>query len=150
MASLKFTMPDEFIKKLQELEKNAVDIIEDILKAGGKVGLSAVQANLGAVVGKVPNSRSTGELKSSLGVTSVKKDRKGVYNLRIGFNEPRRKQSEGKRKQSTRKVTNGMVANVLEYGKSGQRPRPFLISARLKSENEVKAAMQEELDKAVK
>ena len=145
MAFIKYTMSDDFMKQLENLEKNSMEIIEKMLNAGGEIGLDAVRSELAGVVGKVTNSRSTGELQASLGLTPAKKDRNGIYNVKIGFNEPRRRQPA-----SGKIMTNAEIANVLEYGKSGQRPRPFIINARLKSGKAIEAAMQAEFDKAAK
>jgi len=59
-------------------------------------------------------------------------DRSGNYNLRVGFAENRR---DGK--------TNAMLANILEYGKSNQPPRPFLKPAKTASKKTAVAKMQE-------
>jgi HK97 gp10 family phage protein len=153
-------MPDDFMKQLETLEKNTSVIIEGMLEAGGKIGLGNAQSALAGAVGHVPNSRSTGELQASLGLTAMRKDRNGVYNVKVGFNEPRRGQTAIKLRKGAKgrlaasrghyTATNAMIANVLEFGKHGQRPRPFMLPARLKSEKPVEAAMQAELDKAVK
>jgi HK97 gp10 family phage protein len=152
-------MPDDFMKQLETLEKNTPGIIEGMLEAGGKIGLGNAQSALAGAVGHVPNSRSTGELQASLGLTAMKKDRNGTYNVKVGFNEPRRGQTAIKLRVGAKgrlaargyyAATNAMIANVLEFGKHGQRPRPFMLPARLKSEKPIEAAMQAELDKAVK
>ena len=77
--------------------------------------------------------RSTGELISSLGVTPDDIDNNGIHNVKVGFNEPRRNQYEAKGARSYYEITNAMIANVLEYGKSGQDAKPFLKPAKNKS-----------------
>ena len=97
---------------------------EKALKAGAEIVEEAVASNLAAVIGSGTkyDSRSTGELQEALGVTPVKLNKNGEYNIKIGFDEPR---SDGK--------SNAMLANVIEFGKHGQPPKPFLKPAKNKS-----------------
>ena len=73
MAKVKITMPDEFISKLSALGSRTDEIFSEALKAGADVVLEKMKSRLEASVGKGTKyeSRSTGELKSSLGITSV-------------------------------------------------------------------------------
>jgi len=64
-------------------------------------------------------SRATGELVNALGLSPAKQDRKGNHNIKIGFTEPRK---DGE--------SNAKIANIIEHGKSGQPPRPFLKPAK--------------------
>ena len=52
------------------------------------------------------------ELKA-LGISSVRIDDKGNCNIKIGFSDEKRRWSNAK------------IANILEYGKHGQPPKPF-------------------------
>jgi HK97 gp10 family phage protein len=145
-----FEMDKEFVRKINSLGEKTGEISEKCLKAGGEIILKAVRRNLKAVVGK--SGRSTGELDNSLGITPVKKDKNGVYNLKIGFNEPRRKQSAIKVKRSYYTQTNAMIASVLEYGKSrrgNQPPRPFMKPALEQNENSARDVMQRVFDEEV-
>ena len=110
------------------------------LKAGGDVVLDKVRGNLEASIGSGTkyDSRSTGELVDSLGMTPVKIDRNGNSNVKIGFSEPR---SDGK--------SNAMLASVLEYGKSGQPPKPFMKPAQTQSRKECQRVMKEVLEREV-
>ena len=92
-----------------------------------------VKSNLQAVIGHGTKgeSRSTGELLSALGISSAKQDKDGNFNVKVGFSEPR---PDGK--------SNAMVAGVLEYGKHGQPPRPFLKPAKSQSKNAAIEAMK--------
>ena len=91
------------------------------LSQAGKSFWKKVRSNLQAVVGSgtKEKSRSTGELISSLGLSPAKVDRNGNFNVKIGFKEPRRSGE-----------SNAKIANIIEYGKSGQPPKPFLKPAR--------------------
>ena len=102
--------------------------------------LEKVRSNLSFVVrsGTKFDSRSTGELIDSLGMTPVKIDRNGNSNIKIGFSEPR---SDGK--------SNAMLATVLEYGKSGQPPKPFMKPAQTQSKKECQRVMKEVLEREV-
>jgi len=133
-------MPDDFLDKLSRLENHTDDIIPKVLEAGGEVALEAVRSNLQAVVGhdtKFP-SRSTGELQSALGLSPAKMDRNGNFNVKVGFAEPHR---DG--------ISNAMIANILEYGKHGQPPKPFLNPARAQSRKAVIDAMKRKMEDEV-
>jgi HK97 gp10 family phage protein len=148
MATMKAKLPDELVAKLTRLGNKTDEVCEKALKAGAEIVERAVASNLSAVIGKDTKvaSRGTGELKSSLGVTPVSLDDKGEYNIKIGFNEPRRVQTAAKGKRSYKVATNAMIANVLEYGKHGQPPKPFLKQAKNKSEKAATAKMAEVLE----
>ncbi len=87
-----------------------------VLEAGGEIVLAKAQSNLSSVVGNGTKyeSRSTGELESALGLSSVKMDKNGNHNIKVGFAEPR---GDG--------VSNAKLANIIEYGKHGQPAKPF-------------------------
>lgn len=116
MAKVEVKMPEDFLLRLSRLGDRTDEIIPKVLEAGSEVVVSKVRSNLQAVIGRDTKepSRSTGELVSSLGVSPAKLDRNGNYNVKIGFAEPR---SDG--------GSNARIANVLEYGKSGQPAKPF-------------------------
>lgn len=141
MAKVDMKMPEDFLLKLSRLGDQTDTIIPKVLEAGGKVVEEKVKSNLQAVIGHgtKEESRSTGELISALGVSSARQDKDGNFNVKVGFSEPR---PDGK--------SNAMIAGVLEYGKSGQPPKPFLKPARSQSKNAcieaMKAKFQEEVD----
>ena len=142
MAKADFKLPDEFLTKLSRLGKDTDSVAEKVLEAGGEVVLAKVKSNLSSEIGSGTkyDSRSTGELEQSLGLSPVKLNREGNHDIKIGFSEPR---SDGK--------SNAKLANILEYGKSGQPPKPFLQPARTASKKECKRVMEqvlkEELEK---
>ena len=98
-----------------------------MLEAGGELVLEKTKSNLSSVIGSGTkyDSRSTGELESSLGLTGVKMDRNGNFNIKVGFSEPR---SDG--------GSNAQLANIIEYGKSGQPAKPFLKPAKSASKKQ--------------
>lgn len=142
MAKAQMMMPEDFLTRLSQLGDQQDDISEKVLEAGGEVVLSEVQSRLSSVVGKNTqyDSRSTGELERSLGLSSVKLDRNGNHNIKVGFSEPRQ---DGK--------SNAMLANILEYGKHGQPAKPFLKPAKSASKaacvEAMKRTFEEEVDK---
>ena len=140
MAKVQVKMPEDFLLKLSRLGDKTDEIIPKVLEAGGEVVVEKVRANLCSVVGRdtTVGSRSTGELVSALGVSPAKIDREGNYNVKVGFAEPR---SDGR--------SNAMIANVLEYGKSGQPAKPFLKPARTASRAPCIAAMKQRFEQEV-
>ena len=141
MAKATMKMPDDFLMKLSKLGDKTDEIVSSVLEAGGEVVLDKVKSNLKGVIGNETKekSRSTGELVSSLGLSPTKLDKNGNFNIKVGFNEPR---SDG--------YVNAKIANILEYGKSGQPPKPFLKPAKSASRNACIETMKSELDKEIK
>lgn len=140
MAKIELKMPEDFLLKVSQLAEKTDEILPEVLEAGGEVVLQKVKQNLSAVVGDEvkQKSRSTGELEKALGISPVKKDHLGDYNLKIGFSEPR---SDGE--------SNAKIANIIEYGKSGQPPKPFLKPAKSKSRKACIEAMKAKLESEV-
>lgn len=105
MAKAQMMMPEEFLRKLSTLGSKTDEISEKVLEAGGEVVLAKVRSNLSAVIGSGTtfDSRSTGELERSLGLSPVKVDKNGNHDIKIGFAEPR---SDGD--------SNAKIANILE------------------------------------
>lgn len=140
MAKVAYKMPEEFLLKVSHLGEKTDEILPRVLKEGGEVVEEKVKRNLESIIGSgtKEESRSTGELISSLGVSTAKQDRNGNFNVKVGFSEPRK---DGK--------NNAMVAGVLEYGKSGQPPKPFLKPAKSASKTACMRAMILALEKEV-
>ena len=141
MAKVDVKMPEEFLLKLSKLGANTDAVAEKVLKAGGEVVLKRTQANLSAVIGSglKYDARSTGELEASLGLSPAKTDRDGNHNIKLGFSELR---SDG--------GSNAMLANLIEYGKHGQPPKPFLKPAKSASRAECVRVMSETLEEEIK
>ena len=140
MAKAAFKMPEEFLLKLSRLGEKTDEIIPKVLEAGGEVVEAKVKSTLQAVIGSgtKEGSRSTGQLLSALGVSSARQDKDGNFNVKVGFSEPR---PDGK--------SNAMIAGVLEYGKSGQSPKPFLKPAKSASKSACVDAMIAAFEKEV-
>ena len=140
MAKAETKMPEEFLLKLSRLGDKTDEIIPKVLEAGGEIVEAKVKSNLQSVIGSgtKEESRSTGELISALGVSSARQDKDGNFNVKVGFSEPR---TDGK--------SNAMIAGVLEYGKSGQSPKPFLKPAKSASKKACVEAMVSAFEKEV-
>ena len=142
MAKVDFKMPEDFLLKLSRLGERTDEIVTKVLESGGEVVASKVRFNLSAVIrrGTKEKNRSTGELLRSLGVSPAKQDKDGNFNVKVGFSEPR---SDG--------GSNAKIANILEYGKSGQSPKPFLKPAKSASKSKcidmMKKRFEEEVEK---
>ena len=140
MARSSYKMPEDFLLKVSTLAEKTYEIIPKVLKEGGEVVKAKVKSNLQAVIGKETKklSRSTGELVDALGVTPAGVDRKGNYNVKIGFDEPRK---DGE--------SNAKLANIIEYGKSGQPAKPFLKPAKTASRKACIETMKRKLDEEI-
>ena len=142
---------NDFSKKLAALGAHSDEILEKAMAAGAEAALPTVRECLQSVIGrgnKYPD-RSTGEMVNSLGTSPVKVDSKGVVNVKIGFNEPRKRQYTSKKTGKRTETTNGLIANVLENGKHGQPPRPWLKRAKTQATQVFRAKAQEIIDKEV-
>ena len=142
MAKVNIKLPDEFLKKLSSLGSRTDEVAKRALQEGGEIILARTRANLIGVIGKntKTESRSTGQLVSSLGLSPVMVDRNGNYNIKIGFDEYR---ADGS--------SNAGVANIIEYGKHGQPAKPFLAPAKKQVGNQalerMKQVIEEEMGK---
>ena len=140
MAKVQMIMPEDYLERLSKLEGKTDEITEKVLEAGAKAVLPILETNLEKVIGKDTkyDSRSTGELQRSLGISSVRIDRAGNFNVKIGFAEPR---SDG--------GSNAKLANIIEYGKHGQPAKPFLKPTKSKSKKAAEQAMKNKFDEEV-
>lgn len=140
MARATYKLPEDFLLKVSTLAEKTDEIIPKVLKEGGEVVKAKVKSNLQAVIGndtKLP-SRSTGELIDALGVSPAGINRNGDYDVKVGFDEPR---SDGE--------SNAKLANIIEYGKSGQPAKPFLKPAKTASRNACIETMKRKLDEEI-
>lgn len=140
MAKAYVKLPEDFLQKLSKLGNRTDEICEKMLKAGGEVVLSKAKSNLSSVVGRGTKykSRSTGELERALGLSEVRLDRNGNYNIKVGFAESRKDGS-----------SNAKLANIIEYGKSGQVAKPFMKPAKSASKTQCIEVMKATFDKEV-
>jgi len=138
VAKVTIKMPTEFMDQLAKAAEKTDTAIPKALEAGGKVVFETMKTNLRSAIGrdtKYP-SRSTGKLLAALGVSPVKLNDEGNYDVKVGFSEDR-------------EVSNAKLSNILEYGKHGQPPKPILKPTRRSSRKPcieaMQAALKEEL-----
>jgi len=142
MANVTMKFPTELEEKLSRLGDKTDNIIPKVLEAGGKVVLEKARSNLQSAIGRGTKikSRSTGELSRSLGLSKARQKRDGSgWDIKIGFAEPRRGKGD----------SNAKIGNILEHGRHGQPPRPFLKPARTQSKNDAIKAMEQKLEQEV-
>ena len=140
MAKVTIKMPTEFMDQLAKAAEKSDTAIPKALKAGGKVVFEKMQTNLHAAIGRGTKykSRSTGKLLAAMGVSPVKVNGEGNYDVKVGFAEGRGD------------ANNAMLANLLEYGKHGQPPKPFLKRTKSSSQAQCIEAMQTVLKEELK
>lgn len=139
MAKIEIKMPEDFLLKLSRLGEQTDTIIPKVLEAGGEVVLAKAKSNLSSVVGRNTKieSRSTGELERSLGLSKARQKRDGSgWDVKVGFAEPRR--DTGK--------SNAKIANIIEYGRHGQPAKPFMKPARTQSRKAAIEAMKQKFE----
>ena len=132
MAKITIRMPTIFMDQLVKASEKTDTAIPKALEAGGKVVFEKMKSNLSSAIGRNTKnkSRSTGKLLAALGVSPVKVNDGGNYDVKVGFAEGRGD------------ANNAMLANLLEYGKSGQPPKPFLKRTKSSSQAPCIEAMQ--------
>lgn len=143
MARTTFKMPDEFLEKISRLNNRFDDIVPKVLVEGAQPVIQKAKSNLSLRIGqgtKEP-SESTGELLASLETTKPVQDYNGDWKLRVGI--PNTKDSKG--------ISNALKAAVMEYGKHGQPPKPWLkptkSTTRKQCVEAMKTALEKEIDK---
>ena len=134
MAKCTYKLPDDLLKKMSRLGNKMDEIAKDVLEEGGKVVLTKTKSNLEASV----SGNSTGQLVDALGLSPIKVDRNGNYNIKVGFDEYRRDGS-----------ANAMVANIIEYGKPGQPAKPFLKNAKIATKSECEDVMKRKIEEEI-
>jgi hypothetical protein len=141
MAKASFKMPDDFLEKLSRLNNKFDEIVPRVLQEGAEPVIEKAKSNLSLRIGQGTKdpSGSTGELIASLETTKPVQDYKGDWVLRVGI--PITKDSRG--------VSNALKAAVIEYGKTGQPPKPWLKTTKRASRKACIEAMKEALNKEI-
>lgn len=140
MAKGTWQMPEKFLLKISKLHSSTDEIVPKVLSAGAEVVENNVRSNLSSVIGTgtKEESRSTGQLLAALGTSAARQDKDGDFNVKVGFSENR-----------TDNKSNAMIAGVLEYGKQGQPPKPFLKPSKSKSKKACVSAMEKKLEEEI-
>ena len=141
MSKIEIAMPTNFLLQISKLADRTDEIVPKVLEAGGEVVLAKVKSNLQSVIGKNTKiqSRSTGELLRSLGLTKARMNRNNNWDIKVGFAEPRKNGG-----------SNAKIANILEYGKHGQPAKPFLKPAKSSSRQACIDAMKSTFEEEIK
>lgn len=132
MARVTIYPGKDFLKKLEQMQGDLDHAIPTALEEGGKLVLSKMHGKLASVVGKHTKwpSQSSGKLLKALGLSPVKMNDTGNFDVKVGFSEGRPRKS------------NAMLANILEYGKHGQPPKPFLAPTKSQAKQPCLDAME--------
>ena len=141
MAKASYKMPEDFLNKVSRLNGKVDDIVPRVLEKGAKPAIDNAKRNLALRIGQGTKgpSKSTGDLLKSIESTKPEQDGRGNWMLRVGV--PKSKDSKG--------VSNALKAAVIEYGKSGQPPKPWLKATKSQSRKACIEAMKSELDREI-
>ena len=145
MTSFKAELPTELIRQFEELGNSIEDIADKMTEAGANTVLPQVNRNLEK---SAASGYETGELRRSIIIKRFKgKNGIGRVITFSGTSKERRAAKNGKVYPRKKPQRLNEIAAVLEYGRSGQAPRPFLRTAFIEKEHDIAAAMEEIFDK---
>nr|WP_307989826.1 HK97-gp10 family putative phage morphogenesis protein [uncultured Niameybacter sp.] len=141
MAKASFKLPDDLLEKMSKLGSQYDQIIPKVLEAGAEPASEKAKSNLALRIGQGTKhpSESTGELLASLETSKPSQNNQGDWGVRVGI--PTTTDSKG--------VSNALKAAVIEYGKSGQPPKPWLKPAKSQSKKACIEAIKKQFDKEV-
>lgn len=142
MARAAVKMPEEFLEKISKLNRHFDEIVPRVLEKGAEPVVQKAKSNLSARIGQGTKgpSHSTGDLLASLETTIPVQDARGDWNLRVGI--PKTRDRNG--------VSNALKATVIEYGKSGQPPKPWLKPTKSATRKACVEAMEKALDREIR
>ena len=148
MAKCIVDKDSDFSAQMEKLGEVPDKAAAEVLRAGAEVVRAAVIQSLKSVIGRdlKEKERSSGQLLSSFGISPVRAGTDFDYDIKVGVRPERaanvyRKKRGGKSKP----LTNGALAGILEHGKVGQAPRPFMKPAEIASKDEAIKAMEAKL-----
>lgn len=133
MATIRFTGIDTYLEQLQRLEQGSEEILKRAVYEGAAIVADEVRQRLHVVL----SPDATGQLESSLGISSIRNDR-GYVNARIGFDG-----------YDSKGVANQLKANVLESGSSKQPKRPFMRPAVNAARRPAEAKMEQVVEQEI-
>lgn len=157
MAKISFKGIDAYAKALDALGRDMKrEVIGKAVYAGADIVADAIRTEIatipvnngfvpkGSVTRGIPEKNKEG-LASSLGITPMKVDRDGVYNVKIGF--------DGYNGNATKTwpqgAPNALVARAVERGTSWLEATPFMKRAIAKSKRAAEAAMQKAVEDGI-
>lgn len=119
---------DELMLSMKEIEEIPEDVVDEMLNAQADVLIEAQKAE-----GKTMGVHRTGLTLSKIRKTKVKRTKGGGRAIYV--------YPHGSRKRGEKSTRNAEIAFVNEFGKRGQRARPFIHTANERSaEKTTKAA----------
>jgi len=158
MAKITVKTPDEFCLKLSKLETGQEEIAGKAIYAGAKIVADQIRANLKAIpedkfrylrngdkLNSISKSAKEG-LANQFGVSSMKIDKDGNYNVKCGFMD----YLDGEIVPATKGYPNGlpaaMVARSIESGSSVRQKHPFVRPAIAATKEPAKQEMGRVID----
>lgn len=137
MARMEIKGIDEYIMKLSNLGKDAVDISKKVVMAGANPVADEIRRTLQANL--AGSEYSTGDLLDSMGIAPPDVDKRGNTNTKIGF--------EGYDRKG---VPNPLKARAMESGTTTQPKKPFIRPAVSKMREKAIEEMGKTLDAEMK
>lgn len=152
MANITFKDGEEYLIRLGRLSDQSEEIIKKAIYPAADLVANKIRENLQAEINdpssaavskkslyKKKGQKSTGDLLDSLGITPIRKDGKGYWNEKIGFDGYDRKG-----------VPNQLKARAIERGTSKMRERPFVKPAVASTGKQAQELMRQVVDEETK
>lgn len=152
MANITFKNGEEYLIRLGRLSDQSEEIIKKAIYPAADLVANKIRENLQAEINdpssaavskkslyKKKGQKSTGDLLDSLGITPIRKDGKGYWNAKIGFDGYDRKG-----------VPNQLKARAIERGTSKMRERPFVKPAVASTGKQAQELMRQVVDEETK
>lgn len=118
MARAKFITDDAFDLMLEKAAAKTKDVAEAALKEGAKIIANRMKANLQGIL----SDAATGQLVAAFGITPVKENREGNWNVHLGFDGYQMPPQKG----FPTGVPFQLIARSFESGAGDWRmPKPF-------------------------
>lgn len=137
MARITFNGGEDFMRRLEQMGDRSEAMIKESIYEGAHILTDAIRDNMEKNL--AGSEDSTGALAGSLGITKIKQDEAGVWNVKIGFDG-----------YDEKGVPNQLKARVMESGSSTIRKRPFVRPAVNAKRKEVVAAMDQVINEEIK
>ena len=107
MAKIKVELPNEIIKQLEKLNQETPDMMKAMVEAGAETALSRIKAN-------APAGMKSSPIMGCLGMTKpYESPSDDAINVKVGF-------SGYFINENGERTPAPLVANVFEYGRSGE------------------------------
>lgn len=149
--------PEELLAQLERLYNDTDDIAKDALKAGAGVVADEIRKRINELPRDKYRRLREGEifsgvaefqrrdLQEGFGITPIKSDNKGTYNVKVGFDGygsvPTKKYPKG--------FPNPLLARAIDSGSSVRRKLPFFRSGVKAAEKPAIEAMENVINKKI-